>query len=325
LRCSPRVPQAQDTDTVSGGAAVLVGFIVGAVAVGGAAGWLPVLTGCAAGLWLLGTIDDRFAVAPKWRLLAELGAAMALVMSGLGWETSGGGVIDFLITTIWIVGLVNAFNLMDNLDGACGTIGCVSAAGIGLLAAIHGQSALAGLALALAGACAVFLRWNLARPAKIFLGDGGSMPIGFLVAALGMATARHLRAGDANVLAAALLAGLPILDTALVSFSRTRRGVTILTGGRDHLTHRLLLALRSPRAVAATLALGQTMLCTLAIAGDDLGVAALGGLSLGAVLLGLLAIAVLDTARWRPPGIAFGPPHPARQRASAPPIGVDSG
>jgi len=206
-----------------GGAAVLAGFLIGAAAVGGASARLLVLLACAAGLWLLGTIDDRFAVAPKWRLLAELGAAVALVESGLGWRTSGGGVVDFAITAVWIVGLVNAFNLMDNLDGACGTVGFVSAAGIGLLAAIHGQAALAGLAFALAGACAAFLRWNLAGPAKIFLGDGGSMPIGFLVGALSMATARHLRVGDASVLAAALLAGLPILDTALVAPRRHAR------------------------------------------------------------------------------------------------------
>jgi len=207
-----------------GGAAVLVGFLTGAVAVGGASGRLLVLLACAAGLWLLGTVDDRFAVAPKWRLLAELGAALALAVSGLGWQTSGGGVIDFAITAVWIVGLVNAFNLMDNLDGACGTVGGVSAAGIGLLAAIHGQAALAGLAFALAGACAAFLRWNLAGPAKIFLGDGGSMPIGFLVAALGMATARHLQVGDASVLAAALLAGLPILDCRRRAGRRRGRG-----------------------------------------------------------------------------------------------------
>ncbi len=301
-----------------GGAAVLVGFLIGAAAVGGASARLLVLLACATGLWLLGTIDDRFAVAPKWRLLAELGAAVALVKSGLGWRTSGGGVVDFAITAVWIVGLVNAFNLMDNLDGACGTVGFVSAAGIGLLAAIHGQAALAGLAFALAGACAAFLRWNLAGPAKIFLGDGGSMPIGFLVGALSMATARHLRVGDASVLAAALLAGLPILDTALVSFSRTRRGVTLVTGGRDHLTHRLLLRLRSPRAVATALALVQTALCALALVGDHLGVVALGALALGAVLVGLLAIAVLDTADWRPPGIAFGPARPADQLATEP-------
>lgn len=308
-----------------GGTVVLAGFSASAIAIGGTTGRLLVVVGCAVGLWLLGTVDDRIAVAPKWRLLSEIGAAVAMFVSGLGWKTSAGGLVDLLVTTVWIVGLVNAFNLMDNLDGACASVGGISAAGIGVLAVIHGQSTLAGLAFALVGACAVFLCWNLAEPAKIFLGDGGSMPVGFLVAALAVATLRRLNAGDANILSGALLAGLPILDTALVSVSRRRRGVTLLTGGRDHLTHRLLLALRSPRAVAATLALAQAMLCALAIVGDHFGVAVLGGLAVGAVSLGVLAIAILDTARWRPPGIALRQRNPVRPRTSAPQVGADSG
>lgn len=302
---------------------MLVGFLVAAIAVGGASGRLLVLLGCAVGLWLLGTIDDRIAVAPKWRLLAETLAALGLTVAGLGWQTTGGDAIDVVLSVIWVVALVNAFNLMDNLDGACGTVACVSAAGIGTLAAIHGQSAVAALAFGLAGACAAFLRWNLAGPAKIFLGDGGSMPVGFLVAALAMATGRYLQVGDGNVLAGALLVGLPILDTVLVSVSRKRRGVTLVTGGRDHLTHRLLLALRSPRVVAAWLAIAQGILCALAITGDRLGMAVLGAIAIGAVSFGLAAIALLDTPRWRPAGIAVGEPHLRREATS--PVRVDSG
>jgi UDP-GlcNAc:undecaprenyl-phosphate GlcNAc-1-phosphate transferase len=224
----------------------------------------------------------------------------------MGWKTSGGAGIDFALSVIWIVGLVNAFNLMDNLDGACGTVGWVSAAGIGVLAAIHGQSVLAGLAFGVAGGCAAFLRWNLASPAKIFLGDGGSMLIGFLVAALAMTTARHLHVGDASLLAGALLVGLPILDTTLVSCSRKRRDLTLVTGGRDHLTHRLLLALHTPRAVAGALALVQAVLCAIAITGDRWGTAALGAFAISSISFGVVTIAVLDSARWRPTEIAVG-------------------
>jgi UDP-GlcNAc:undecaprenyl-phosphate GlcNAc-1-phosphate transferase len=306
-----------------GGAAVVAGFLVAAVAVGGVNG-KHILIGCAIVMWLLGTLDDRFAVPPKWRLLVEALGAAALVSAHLGWHTSGGSGLDFVLTVIWIAGIVNAFNLMDNLDGACSAVGCASGIGIGTLAAIHGQTALAGLAFALAGGCAGFLPWNLTGPAKIFLGDGGSMPIGFLVATLSMAVTRHLGAGDANVLAGALLAGVAILDTALVSVSRLRRGVTLMTGGRDHLTHRLLLALHSPRAVAAVLVGVQAVLCGFAIVGDQLGTAALGGLAGLAVLLGVVAIATLDTARWRPAGIAAAPrPQPVGTVASRPqPVGA---
>jgi UDP-GlcNAc:undecaprenyl-phosphate/decaprenyl-phosphate GlcNAc-1-phosphate transferase len=289
----PRDYRTHATPTpLLGGAALIVAVMAAAIAVGGMPGGSLVLVGCSGGLCAVGTIDDWVALAPKWRLLAETIAAVVLIAAGLGWKTSGGTGIDFVLSVIWIVGLVNAFNLMDNLDGACGTVAGVSAAGIGILAAIHGQSVLAGLAFGVAGGCAAFLLWNLARPAKIFLGDGGSMPIGFLVGALAMATVRHVRVGDANLLGGALLVGLPILDTALVSLSRKRRGVTLMTGGHDHLTHRLLLALHSPRAVAAALAGAQAVLSVIAIAGDQWGPAALGAFGIAAVSFGAVAIAL---------------------------------
>src|SRR5436305_2375661 len=216
-----------------GGAAVLAGFLIGALALGNLAPHLVVPMICAVGMWLLGTLDDGLSVAPKWRLLAAAGAALALYLSGMGWNTAGTWVVNLPLTILWIVGLVNAFNLMDNLDGACATVATVSAAGIGVVAAAKGQPLVAGLAFALSGACAGFLPWNLAGPARIFLGDGGSMPIGFLVAALAMLTARQSDTGRAGILLGALLVGLPILDVALVSLSRTRRGLSLLTGGRD--------------------------------------------------------------------------------------------
>src|SRR4051812_42117760 len=131
----------------------------------------------------LGTLDDRFPVAPRWRVLAEIGAGCAVSAAGLGWSVFGSEALDLLLTVAWVVGLCNAFNLMDNLDGAAGTVAGISAAGVGTLALAHDDPALAAFAFALAGACAGFLPHNLARPARIFLGDGGSLPIGFLVAA----------------------------------------------------------------------------------------------------------------------------------------------
>ncbi len=289
-----------------GGAGLLLAFLITAFALGNLNGRLLVLAACAVGMWLLGTLDDLVDVPPKWRLLAATGAGVALYLSGFGWNTGAMAPIDVLLTVLWTVVLVNAFNLMDNLDGACGTVAATAATGIGALALIRGHAAIAGLAFALAGACAGFLPWNLAGPAKIFLGDGGSMPLGFLVAALAMATARHTQNGHAGVLVGALFVGLPMLDTTLVSLSRWRRGVTLLTGGRDHLTHRILLALGSSRSVAVVLAVAQGFLCSLAIAGYEGGPIALAVLALIAFLTGVVVILVLDTARWRPTGIAMG-------------------
>ncbi len=145
---------------------------------------------------------------------------------------------------------MNAFNLMDNLDGATGTVTAVAASGIGALAATGSAWALGAMALALAGACAGFLPYNLAKPARIFLGDGGSMPIGLIISALIMAMTPVGELGEVMVPIAVVLVGLPALDTALVIVSRRRRGVSVFSGGRDHLTHRLLAKLGTPRRVA---------------------------------------------------------------------------
>lgn len=297
-----------------GGTAVLAALIAAALVTGTLTARVSILLGCAAGLWLLGSVDDRIGVPPIWRLLAEFGAAVALYAGGLGWRIGLAGAVEVVLTVIWVVGLVNAFNLMDNLDGACATVGCICGAGIGALAVIYSQAAIAGVAFGLSGACAGFLPYNLARPSKIFLGDGGSMPVGFLVAGLAMLTAHHLYVGDSSLLAAAMLTGLPILDTTLVSVSRIRRGVALTTGGRDHLTHRLLSRLGSPRAVAACLALIQLLLCGAAIAGERLGSAAVYTIGGAAFIVGVAAISVLDSPRWRPSGIATD----ARRSAAAP-------
>ncbi len=290
-----------------GGVALLVGLLVGSAATGGFSHVKGlVVLGCGLALWLLGTVDDRVAIAPRWRLLAELLAGVALVVAGLGWQTTAGGVVNVALTLFWTVGLVNAFNLMDNMDGACATLTIVSALGVGVLAIIKGHPVLAGMAFALAGAAAAFLRWNLARPAKIFLGDGGSMLAGFVIAALAMIVSHKAPAGNAGLLVGALLVGVPILDVALVSISRWRRGVTLVTGGQDHLTHRILLVRRSPRRVAVTLAALQLVLCGLAIAGYELGADAVAVLAFAAFACGVGGIVVLDTSRWRPDGIAVG-------------------
>jgi UDP-GlcNAc:undecaprenyl-phosphate GlcNAc-1-phosphate transferase len=308
-----------------GGAALLVGWLVGSAATTGFfyARGLVVL-GCGLALWLLGTVDDRVAIAPKWRLLAELLAGVALVVAGLGWQTGAGGVVNVALTLFWTVGLVNAFNLMDNMDGACATVTVLSALGAGALAIIKGHPALAGMAFALAGAAAAFLRWNLARPAKIFLGDGGSMLAGFLVAALVMIVSHKAPAGNAGLLLGALLVGVPIFDVALVSLSRHRRGVPLVTGGRDHLTYRILLVRRSPHAVAAMLASAQLLLCALGIGGYELGARGVSLVALVAFLCGVTAVVVLDTPRWRPRGIAVAVPDapPVRPRAKARPASL---
>ena len=149
-----------------------------------------------------------------------------------------------------MVGLVNAFNLMDNMDGAAATVGSVTALATAALALIEGDVALAALCIGLCGACAGFLRYNLASPARIFLGDGGSLTIGLRARRGDHGGARATTSSVPVLLAAVILAGLPVVDTVLVLISRGRGGVPLLQGGRDHITHRLLPRLAQPRAVA---------------------------------------------------------------------------
>jgi UDP-GlcNAc:undecaprenyl-phosphate GlcNAc-1-phosphate transferase len=300
-----------------GGLAVFAGFAVSGLAFGHVTGRFWVLFACAGALLMLGTLDDRFPVAPRWRVLAEIGAAVALDASGLGWTIFGSELLNLLLTIAWVVGICNAFNLMDNLDGAAGTVAGVSAAGVGVVALTNDDPVLAALAFSLAGACAGFLPHNLAGPARIFLGDGGSLPIGFLVAAMAMVACNGHGLGAAAVPYAALLAGLAVFDTTLVVVSRRRARVPLVTAGRDHLTHRLLSRLGTEPRVAVTLALVQAWLCLGAIVGAGVGKGALALVALAAVICGLVAVGVLDSLPWRP-ARAPVPPRPEPKPRSGP-------
>jgi UDP-GlcNAc:undecaprenyl-phosphate GlcNAc-1-phosphate transferase len=283
-----------------GGLAVFAGIMVAASTLGGeAARFAPLMAGAGA-LLALGTLDDGVPVAPLWRLFAELLVAIALTWFGLGWGFFDSPLANMGLTALWVVGLVNAFNLMDNLDGAAGTVAGVCATGIGALALMAGAPGLAALAFAVAGASLAFLRYNLARPARIFLGDGGSMTLGLLIAGMTIAAVRLYSPDQTGVLGGAMLVGIPIFDTALVVVSRLRDRVSIVTAGRDHLTHRLLARLRSPRRVALALACAQGVLSGLAVAGQLLGPPALTFLAAGCVVLGMFALVRLDSPAWKP-------------------------
>ncbi len=309
-----------------GGTALIAGFLAAAVLLGGGFSRLAPIAGGALALWVVGTLDDRRTLTPQLRVVAALGAATLLFAGGLGWSVFDQPLADYVLTVLWVVGLVNAFNLMDNMDGASSTIASLSALGAAVLALGLGDPVLAALALGLVGACLGFLPYNLARPsARIFLGDGGSMPIGFVVAAAIMALPLGGEAGWHRLLAAVLLAGLPILDTSLVMVSRHRAGISLLQGGTDHLTHRLRRRLPSARAVALVLAGAQALLCLIAFS-----VTQLGDLSVAAVWITLVVgaaavVATLERDAWRPQRttVSFAATGGARPDVEAPATGFE--
>lgn len=282
-----------------GGAGVIAAFLVSASIVGEAWAEIPSVIALALLLAAVGTIDDRRLLGPGLRFGLQLAAGFVLWTQGINWEIASSDLINLPVSMIWVAGLCNAFNLLDNIDGATGTTAAVSAAGIGAIAIDNGAAEVGAVAFALSGACAAFLVFNLAQPAKIFLGDGGSLPIGFLIAALSMALPLGL--SSESILVAVPIAGIAIFDTSLVALSRTRRGVSVLTGGRDHMTHRLLGWLGTPHRVALALALAQGALCALAFTLDDLTPIAIDLVAIGYVLFAAAMLALFESPALRQP------------------------
>jgi UDP-GlcNAc:undecaprenyl-phosphate GlcNAc-1-phosphate transferase len=284
-----------------GGTAVMLAFLPIALAQSGrTGGYAPIILGATL-LWVVGTVDDWRFVRPVTRLCIEALLAAWLWAAGLGWSITDLAVIDLPLTIFWVVGCVNSFNLLDNMDGAAASMAAAASAGIAVAASLNDHALVAAAAAGLCGACAGFLLFNLSRPAaKIFLGDGGSMPVGFIVAALLMSAVETPHETPAAVLVAGMLVGIPILDTALVLVSRTRRRISIATGGRDHLTHRLLSRLRTPRSVVAVMVAWQAALSTVALVSEELGEAQIVAATLAYALLLALAITRLESPTWNP-------------------------
>ena len=277
-----------------GGAAVMAGILAGTLIFDAAADYKRMLV-AALVICAIGTLDDRIGLGVTLRLIAQLATAVALWAVDLGWTMLPSPSANLALTILWIVGITNAFNLMDNQDGAAGSVGAVCGAGAGALALIQGAVPLAVIAFAVSGACLGFLPYNLAKPSRIFLGDGGSMPIGLLVACMIMAIPDgHL---DWTLLfATAPLVGLPILDTTLVVVSRLRRGAPVLSGGRDHFTHRLFGMVGSERKVALILAAAQAALCGLTIALFQLDQTTVVAVTATYLAVGAAVIMLLDSA-----------------------------
>jgi UDP-GlcNAc:undecaprenyl-phosphate/decaprenyl-phosphate GlcNAc-1-phosphate transferase len=191
-------------------------------------------------IFLLGLYDDFRDLSPPSKLIGQIIAAAIVIFVGYRIEFFPFDVLNILLTFVWLVGMTNAINLIDNMDGL--------AAGISLIVALFlayfffrapEQAGFLQLDLALAGSLAAFLIFNF-PPAKVFMGDSGSMFLGFSLATLAVIR----RASASNVLAVlgipALLFLLPILDTALVTITRLLRGQSPTHGGRDHTSHRLI-------------------------------------------------------------------------------------
>lgn len=229
---------------------------------------LPQLAGILVGataISFLGIWDDRWGLRPLIKLAGQIAVAGVVMATGVMVSLFPWPILNVLITLLWLVGITNAFNLIDNMDGLSGGIGAVSAAFFLLLAALNGQYLVGTLSAAVLGACIGFLRYNF-NPASIFMGDAGSLFLGFLMAVLGIKLRFPNNVAFVTWMVPVLVLGIPIFDTALVIFSRLRRGLNPLTTpGKDHLSHRLVRAGMTHREAVLTLYLAQAALGALAL------------------------------------------------------------
>ncbi|MCC7171279.1 MAG: undecaprenyl/decaprenyl-phosphate alpha-N-acetylglucosaminyl 1-phosphate transferase [Planctomycetes bacterium] len=237
---------------------------------------------------LLGLVDDLEAQTPTVKFAGQILAVFVLMKAGIRIQITWLEGVPYLaetVTLLWIVGLTNAFNIIDVMDGlAAGTAG-VALLGLGAMAWWNGDIAIASFTFALAGAAFGFLRFNV-QPARIYLGDAGSMLLGFLVAALAT-QASWAKHSPYAVAAPIVLLAVPIFDTALVSFHRLKRGCSPFRGSPDHFAVRLRRNGFSARVVAPVTWGIATICAALALAltktGDRGSLAILGGV-LGAGL-----------------------------------------
>lgn len=229
---------------------------------------LPQLAGILVGataISFLGIWDDRWGLRPLIKLAGQTVVAGVVMAAGVTVSLFPWPILNALITLLWLVGITNAFNLIDNMDGLSGGIGAVSAAFFLLLAALNGQYLVGTLSAAVLGACIGFLRYNF-NPASIFMGDAGSLFLGFLMAVLGVKLRFPNNVAFVTWMVPVLVLGIPIFDTVLVVLSRLRRGLNPLTTpGKDHLSHRLVRAGMTHREAVLTLYLAQAALGALAM------------------------------------------------------------
>lgn len=198
----------------------------------------------------IGLYDDLRGLNPLPKLAGQLVAAIALVSSGISLHLTGIDPLDIGLTLFWVVGICNAMNLLDNMDGLSSGVAAIACLCFGAIAFSQGQLHVSVLCATLFGATVGFLRFNW-HPATIFMGDAGSLVIGFLVAALGLMVVSPTSEYSWIGLVPIFILAVPIFDTTLVTFSRLRRQLKITDGGRDHSSHRLVkIGLSVPQAVA---------------------------------------------------------------------------
>ncbi len=280
--------------------------------------YIPQLIGIVIGAsWvsLLGIWDDRVGLSAGIKLAGQVFGALILIATGVTADVFHIPALDIAISLVWIVGITNAMNLLDNMDGLSGGVAACASAFFLLIASLNGQYLVGSLAAALLGASVGFLLYNF-NPASIFMGDTGSLFLGYMLAAVGLKLRYTGHPDVVTWLTPLLVLGLPIFDTTLVFVSRLRRGLNPLTHpGTDHLSHRLRARGLTARETVLTLYLVSVVLGVLALFVGQAGATenyVVGAVALAAGAVGLWHYEFREAAR----------PGPESAKAEEPSQGV---
>jgi UDP-GlcNAc:undecaprenyl-phosphate GlcNAc-1-phosphate transferase len=258
-----------------GGIGIFAGITAG-IGVAAAAGAFPVtqevwgIWGGVALLFVAGLVDDLRALPPLAKLGLQIAAGVVVLATGTDVQLIHTRPVAWAVALLWLVGMTNAFNLLDNMDGLAATLAAIAFAFFAIDAVtVHPNHT--ALVLALSGmlACCGFLPWNL-RPggkALVFMGDSGSQVLGFMLAALGLSASWKVAGTTvATFLLPVLVLAVPILDTTLVTVVRLLEGRPVYQGGRDHSSHRLVRFGLSEKHAVLLLALIATTIGATSLA-----------------------------------------------------------
>jgi UDP-GlcNAc:undecaprenyl-phosphate GlcNAc-1-phosphate transferase len=245
-------------------------------------------------LGAMGLFDDLRSLSPWPRLIAQtvVGTVVAFVIVengtvgtpfGNGENGDSGSWINTAVTIFWIVGICNSINFFDNLDGAASGAVAIAALGVFFIAFDRGQELVSALSIVTAGATIGFLMWNKS-PAKIYMGDAGALFLGIIISVATIRLNPGITPTWQSLAIPVMLLAVPLLDTCVAVFSRVARGLSPLTGGKDHLSHRLVRA-GLTRPTAAISLWSTSGVCAL----FALGVYFFAD-SLGAILIGIFAV-----------------------------------
>ena len=200
-------------------------------------------------LFAVGVVDDLQPIKPYTKLIAQIIASVVAILFGIRMEMFT-PLISVPLTILWIVAVTNAFNLLDNMDGLSAGIAFITTLVLSILSGMQGRWELVTISLIIAGTSIGFLRYNF-NPSSIFMGDCGSMFLGFTIGALSIAgTYQHASNLIVTIAVPVLIMAVPIFDTALVTIMRNLTGRAVSQGGKDHISHRLVvLGLSEKQAV----------------------------------------------------------------------------